>query len=610
MVMSDELKKVLPRIRTYAQDFEHDRPKSGESLPKSDTPPSIRSSADNKLAAPKPVTISDATKKNTEIIQPDTPKISAHESSNVQSATPNTHKEKGGSIVNAHIKAITPPHEEKTSSTVKVRMSKLPPKKAQSTLSANEPTGTARILTDNKRTHKPLIPSIVAAVKKWIDSYKIAEKQKHIPKYTVTEAERRKGVIQKATSKTGTIFTADNETLREEIRRRSAVQAPSTATDPDIIWTPNTETGFALIEAPHPIVEPVKVTVEFKKHTIPEVTKPIITAPRLQQTPTVPPPVFVEPTITVAPIVEAAAVEEVVTKVDTTLEPEPLPDATVSKTPEPLPPPITQNDPPVSTPAAVVVRAPLPQNEPVEPPQKTDSQSSYTLTTPEAHYRIRSIGDVTKINTNTLSVGVVGAIAGILILVFIGKAVIDIATSPEQILSETTVTPLILDTVIQVPIATETREEILSQLLTTDAKTEQAAEFELVNADNAKIPSRILMDLFGFTNAGGLHQAVTDIRLISADNQWGLVLSVGDPTTTFGTLLSWENRMAHDLSPILGLPPLEETLTVTDETVEGKDVRVFTSNDSVVLVYGFADVNTLLITTSKTSFAAAVSTGE
>src|SRR5690606_16735926 len=127
----------------------------------------------------------------------------------------------------------------------------------------------------------------------------------------ITDTERRRGVIQKATTKSGSIFTSDNETLKEEIRLRQATAGASD--DIDINWSPNNEAGYPLLESSNAKPVTTNVTVAFKKQSVPvaapapaPVPPPVIETPMVPPPvkvapivprPVVPPPVFVEPTV-------------------------------------------------------------------------------------------------------------------------------------------------------------------------------------------------------------------------------------------------------------------------------------------------------------------------
>src|SRR3989338_10051788 len=113
----------------------------------------------------------------------------------------------------------------------------------------NEDGAAATIITDTKHDEFKLIPAIINSIHDWFLAKKRGYKAKKIPKYTVPYTTRRKGIIQKATSKTGKFASSDFSSIQERILERNANAAAKALRDdePDTIWTANTEPGFALL---------------------------------------------------------------------------------------------------------------------------------------------------------------------------------------------------------------------------------------------------------------------------------------------------------------------------------------------------------------------------
>ncbi|KKT77677.1 MAG: hypothetical protein UW75_C0057G0006, partial [Parcubacteria group bacterium GW2011_GWF2_44_8] len=113
----------------------------------------------------------------------------------------------------------------------------------------NEDGAAATIITDTKHDEFKLIPAIINSIHDWFLAKKRGYKAKKIPKYTVPDTTRRKGIIQKATSKTGKFASSDFSSIQERILERKANAAAKALRDdePDTIWTANTEPGFALL---------------------------------------------------------------------------------------------------------------------------------------------------------------------------------------------------------------------------------------------------------------------------------------------------------------------------------------------------------------------------
>jgi hypothetical protein len=71
----------------------------------------------------------------------------------------------------------------------------------------------------------------------------------------------------------------------------------------------------------------------------------------------------------------------------------------------------------------------------------------------------------------------------------------------------------------------------------------------------------------------------------------------------------WEDTMAEDLTSALetGSAPQEEFI---DRTIGQHDVRILTDDGTPVLVYGFINGNTVIITTDVNAFTALLGSGE
>jgi hypothetical protein len=524
--MSDEPKKTLPRIRTFAQDLEHDRQKSGLPLPANIVVP--------KATAPTPLPTQD----NIIKIVDSTVKVSTETPSAQVPAFHELQKKSDDKTATIKVKPLPQ----------KASVAQTPDPVAKTVVVRNtKPTsvGDATIITDTKRTRQGFFYSVIKSFGDWLKSVSTASKQTTTLKYTVVDTERRKGVIQKATTKTGSIFSADNDTLREEIRRRNLEKTEVL----DISWSPNTEVGYPLLESGLPT--PAKVVVEFKKRSTPESTiiAPIVfeqiteTPPAQKPSPTLPPPVFIEPTH-------------------------------------------------------------LSPQEP-EVPTQNETSPAYELTTPEAHYRIKSIGDVTKLNTNLLSIGVVGVIAGIIIVILLGRALLGFILSDNVKVEIMATTPIVATaSITDVILDTPTREALIIALQQLPTDEQAQREFRILNKDGTPLPNQALLPLLGFSNAGSLSLSVVEAHIIQIGNTRGIIFTVTDPTTAFGSLLSFEDYMVDNIAPILSISKPAGKIVVTDQTISDTDIRVFSSENQEVLVYGFVSSNSVLVTKDTAAFSA------
>lgn len=95
-----------------------------------------------------------------------------------------------------------------------------PPKSTVDIRIENAEAEAATIITDTKKDRFKLFPAISASIKGWFSNKKAEKAAKKAPKYTVPETTRRQGVIQRATSVTAKSTTADHDSIQERIRRR------------------------------------------------------------------------------------------------------------------------------------------------------------------------------------------------------------------------------------------------------------------------------------------------------------------------------------------------------------------------------------------------------
>jgi hypothetical protein len=235
------------------------------------------------------------------------------------------------------------------------------------------------------------------------------------------------------------------------------------------------------------------------------------------------------------------------------------------------------------------------------------TEEQYALTTPEAHYRIKSIGDVTKLNTNFLSVGVVGVIAGIVILVVVGQALVGILFERTPHTTVALATPIGQSiSVTDISLSTPSQEAIIIALQQIPSNTNTPQEFRITDASGAPLQKEVLLPLLGFTSAGSLSQSIDEVHITNIGSTRGIIFTVSDSTTAFGSLLAWESSMVDAFGTILTINPSSESIAVSDRTLQNRDVRVFTADNQEMLVYGFIDTNTVLITKDVPAFTAAL----
>lgn len=340
-----------------------------------------------------------------------------------------------------------------------------------------EPTkavGGGAIITDTKQSSF----SLVGESKKSIFDWFKRRKKKSAPKLAVPAASRRKGVIQEATTKSGTIFTADNDTLKERIKERER-QAAMQPDEPETNWSPYTDAGYNLLEAGEPAAATTNVAVEFKQRVVPL------------------PVVDPTPEVMVAPVpAEVVAVPEPV--VATPIVPDPV------QQPEEIP-------------TADKREVPI-EPDPIAPVEKAARESG-------------------EVSTNQLTMYILGGILFVLTTGFLSWAIYN-ALQP----SAPTVAPAVPTTSSAAVSATVTIDQsfTIDQLKNyTDAAA--SSEITLVNSDGEILPTAFVFNTITPALATDIRLYATDIHFFQiADYNSQVVITITDPVSVQGAMLQNE----------------------------------------------------------------------
>jgi hypothetical protein len=444
-------------------------------------------------------------------------------------------------------------------------------------------TSGATIITDNKKGEFKVLPSIFSSFKTWLQE--LFGGSNKTPKYTITTTDRRKGVIQKATSNNATIFTADSDTLKEEIRRRQ--QQMSQHGERDITWTPNTEIGVPLLgETVQPNVPKMPVTVSFKKQTV-YIPPPVITEPTPIAVYPPAPRVFVPP-----PEITNFGVEQ---------NPPALPKIRITEaahytTPvTPLPIPDVLSAEIKAVPKQVVQSAQLATSIPHTPNPRT------------SHLK-NGLRTLATFNTNLTAIIFAGSVVSLVLLVLIVRTFLGLISPENTSVSEAPAVSTISlqGTTNDVALSSVTKEALYAALASEPVPASGVKEFRIVTADGVPVPAQEILSLLNFNTNQNLNQSVTSVHLAYAESKRAIILEVTDATTVFGALLLWEPMMAKDLASIFatGNAPVAP---FTDKTVEQTDVRILSDDGVPVLVYGFIGKNVVVITQDMTAFTSLLS---
>src|SRR3989338_8303250 len=385
----------------------------------------------------------------------------------------------------------------------------------------NEDGAAATIITDTKHGEFKLIPAIINSIRDWFLANKRGYKAKKIPKYTVPDTTRRKGIIQKATSKTGKFASSDFSSIQERILERKANAAAKALGDdePDTIWTANTEPGFALLAE----------TTTQKISNGQMVARKSFRATPTEEVPK-PEPIYETETETDGPddnrwaATAGAAAPEV-------------------------------NLPAV---AAIDVIEEVPEAVPVK-------------TNPVKKGRF----DLLKINTNTLTLSISGFVVLVAILGATGYfmlykdgAVLSNTPVPDTLLNDTEVSTLLLYT-----ITTDSITEAFESLQNERGTTQGVFMFtSTIGSTEVVSPTQIISAL-PLEIAPDFAQTISAVRVGYINQSPYLLLKIKDETAARGGLLMWESTMYSDLTTLMSLAP-EATDSFLDATIGNTDVII------------------------------------
>ena len=441
-------------------------------------------------------------------------------------------------------------------------------------------TSGGTIITDNKKGEFKVLPSILDSFKAWLKE--LMGSSSKAPKYTITTSDRRKGVIQKATSNNATIFTADSETLKDEIRRRQQQAAASTETD--ITWTPNTEVGVPLLaETTRRSVPKMPVTISFKKQAS-YIPPPVITEPRAVA---VPPP---------APVQRVFVPPPEITNFGREQNPPALPRIRITEA--------LQNTTPVTPlviPTAPVIaeRVPQPPQEPVLPVIQIPHTPN-----PKTGSLKNGLRTLATFNTNLSAVIFAGSIVSLVLVVLIVRTFLGLISPTESPTDESSFVTALSDqgtTAKDLALSSKTKEALYTALASEPVPATGIREFRIVAADGTALQTQEVLELLNFKANQNLNQSVTSVRVAYTAQKRAIILEVTDPTTVFGALLAWESTMAEDLATALSTGNVPAA-PFTDKTIGQTDVRILSNDGTPVLVYGFINKNVVVITQDLNAF--------
>jgi len=585
--MSEETTKPHPAIRTFAQDLTEARKKRNQ--PETDATSDESAPAVSEPAVKKPVEHfkAQAPQKTTRV----EPTIVVPEKKEEKKEFKiDTTKKQPSQLPAFHelqeeVNAVTLKQPVKKKYFSKKPAFKVSTRTANKTETKRTNIGyDATIITDTKHKRFNLFTSIQKALGGWFRSLTVSKKKK-APVYTVPDTQRRKGVIQKATSKSGSIFTTDSAELKAKIKQRQKLAAARKAEEEEagkLSWSPFTDAGFALLESPEEsarVSNPHNVAVAFKQQTRPD---DIVPEENLPTPPTTPvPSQEIEP--------DNTPVEDTTTADSRWEAPAPVVAPVIEKTPEPepTPEPITEVEVESEIAAQAVSEVVAPT-----PVQKTN-------TSPEE----KTSGlNIQSLNTNALAMSIVAVLSGVIVIFFVAQALVSYLSKVEPVLT--------IDNTSYLRSATPNPVS-LAQLNSMNDIPLQAGIFldvqyvdtQLFFQNGEVIPPATILSALQFRVLPSFSQSLSDVRFAQINQSEPiLVIEFTNIETAMGGFLAWEDTMAQDLKELY-LITQSDLAEFSDGTASGKDIRILQSPAGEVLaVYGIVSSDTALVTGSIDTF--------
>jgi hypothetical protein len=445
----------------------------------------------------------------------------------------------------------------------------------------NADAESATVITDTKKDRFKLLPAIAASIKSWFKTKQTERIKNKAPKYTVADSKTRKNVIQKATSKSGRLATADFTSIQERIKqRRKALEdslKKNTEDEPETFWSAKTEPGFLLLESPEaPVIKNVQVV---EKKTFKNISPKPITTESVSLT--------------------AAPDKQGIIEVPTPVTPPAVEDS-IKTSPEPEP------ESPVIVPKPATITS-------LEENAETAAQPEQQNATDEIiHEETGSSTDfneeeVEKVDLKTKLLRLDTNLASILVVVILvattiaGLFVYFSIKEQAPLLQQTAETPSLLTNSKPV-VGLPTSQNQLKETLQSNRNSGQVTEIVLVDNNNAVVSPRNIFISLGLTGLAITDQARSLHFGLTQNQEYYIGVKVSDSRSALGAMLQWERSLLNETA--LYFNNIAETDgRFFDGSLAGVDVRVFrSSSGSELLIYGIKN-NVLIITKDSRSFS-------
>ena len=445
----------------------------------------------------------------------------------------------------------------------------------------------ATIITDSKHKRFYFTTEVATALHKWwkrkVTDYTESKK----PKYTIPQAERRKGVIQKAISTTGRTINTDHADVlalikankiaivdKHDTMAEHSIMDRSTKDSKEVIWS---------------------TTEENKKIIFPTVSKaePVLTTITEPKVPIIPLPPFNKEKN--KPIIKEVPQPEINQPKNTEVEKTSL---TKSEGLEKLPSEL-DDDNIIDSSDEV-----LSEEYFDESPDQIENKSSILS---RLFILLRSFQPIKNPNRVVIYTLVVVTI-GLAMYLVVNKLT---TSSTNAIVVVNNYTPTIFNPSTQYHevIAETEKKKIFAQLQEKNNPEESITELVFLSPiDGREVTGSTLLPLLGFDLAPDFVSSLEHIAFGFYHNEPWIVINTNNKTTAQGGLLQWELNMSNDLDPLFG-PTVRSSKIISsltafgDSSINTIDVRILFGDDGQEhIVYGFISPNQILITTNTTTW--------
>jgi hypothetical protein len=519
----------------------------------------------------------------------------------------------------------------------------------------------AVIITDTKHKRFKLTKALSASISNWWAEKKQTAGQKKIPRYTVPEAGRRKGVIQKATAKTGRASTADHSAVVSRIKATKqiphTVEAPITREELPVTIKSGWETDTTLKNNPEktPIVNQRLVKKRSQNEQSENGTIPAPWESPLQaQVNALSEQKNDEPSAIILTGKEFTRIKQQRSlqsnqKIVQENQPEIIAMAKVNPLIKPIMPTLPQNKETVHTlPSREVNITPTILDTPLTPTPIIRPKISPIIpqTLVRQEFETPSLAQLPTAKVldynDSLDVTETGAISrppqkeerrfappaedrnpifsaftqtnnivflscgALIVVVAIGFGIRYLVVSPER--TAEIVTPLDTTVFPDTTLATENIfisdiNQLRTEIQTRNTGADSLVEINFTNELGTPLSGNELLDLFDATVPFDFTSSITFVAIGIYRGETWIILTVSDKNTAFGGMLAWEPTIGRDLQPLFTTLTPPQNTKFSDTIIEQNDARVLkNSEDKEALVYGFTSFNKLLITTNTTAF--------